>query len=50
MVITARDVCPYCGHLWDGHDTDNPTITDLPCGCCVRVGERVNEVNRGISR
>jgi hypothetical protein len=29
-VITARDICPQCSHLWDIHCEDAPGTIDVP--------------------
>lgn len=50
--ITARDVCPQCGHLWDEHTSDPPMVTinhvldegshQELCTCCLRVAREVD--------
>lgn len=55
--ITARDVCPQCGHLWDEHTDDPPPMVTInhvldggshqePCHCCQRVAREVDIRNK----
>src|SRR6478752_2800050 len=41
VLVTARDVCPQCVHLWDQHREGLVPIADwspdLSCGCCRRI-------------
>lgn len=49
-MITVRDICPQCSHLWDEHAVGRipkvewRSVNDL-CGCCQRMATRAAELN-----
>lgn len=52
-MITVRDICSTCEHLWNEHREDAPVRFDSipqlngkPCGCCVRMAVKVRELNK----
>lgn len=48
-MITVRDICPNCSHLWDEHDEDSPPVwpsSGNACACCIRMGAKAREMNK----
>lgn len=52
-MITVRDICSVCEHLWSEHREDAAirfdsvvaTLNGKPCSCCVRMAVKVRRLN-----